>query len=609
MKETAKRHAAALNRGVKRTRAGALLDDKGEVQPLISPEDFEKQQFDKEAEKAKQKKLRALKKEESLGSQGSASSFDFFKRGGSESPKKKKGKRPMSPAEKQGVSAKSKASKTQKTPKVAAAFAGGSGGLTFRSRAKQSRFIERVQKTQLGGTHKIKSFESESWQEQKSGLVFKARDRLEALLNEDANWMLFANGPSLTEEGLTFRLNLQKSSEKLGVIGTVLEAQETRTAKASGAQRPAHVHSLRDAVARVDAWNKLNVSHKVKVHADLQEQVLREVVDECCEEMNIKEMLFTTALDDTLAAPFRHDDGATLETSIRSVEGVEARRELQHDLWVAALTSSFRDKDDTALLVGLCKPIQECPSGFFATDGVVEDVKAVDALIKWFLSGQNPDSSTSFAASRERCKSSSKLMRQWCNLPLGIEVLKSIDECGELARKVAFYNSKLVSIRASLKTPVTGNMGNVEAFRRLCQQASRVKHDFSCLLAGAGEEFSKLKETEIREVVRFLETCVADLCRLRMKVIDSSLSTAICFVGKMLFVIVLRAFTNVWTTQKQSRIIIEPDNQFLVGYEFEHASVVLSLKAMHARAETTKIMIRPCSRSSVKKGKMQSKPR
>ena len=94
MKETAKRHAAALNRGVKRTRAGALLDDKGEVQPLISPEDFKKQQFYKEAEKAKQKKLRALKKEESLGSQGSASSFDFFKRGGrggSESPKKTKG--------------------------------------------------------------------------------------------------------------------------------------------------------------------------------------------------------------------------------------------------------------------------------------------------------------------------------------------------------------------------------------------------------------------------------------------------------------------------------------------------------------------------------------
>ena len=288
MKETAKRHAAALNRGVKRTRAGALLDDKGEVQPIISPEDFEKQQFDKEAEKAKQKKLRALKKEESLGSQGSASSFDFFKRGGSESPKKKKGKRPMSPAEKQGASAKSKSSKIQKTPKVAAAFAGGSGGLTFRSRAKQSRSLSAFRKLSWRELTRSSRLNLRAGKNRNSAFVFKARDKLKALLNEDADWMLFANGPSLTEEGLFFKLNLQKSGEKLGVIGTVLEAQETRTAKASVAQRPAHVHSLRDAVARVEAWNKLNVSHKVKVHVDLQEQVLHEVVDECCKEMNTK---------------------------------------------------------------------------------------------------------------------------------------------------------------------------------------------------------------------------------------------------------------------------------------------------------------------------------
>lgn len=359
----------------------------------------------------------------------------------------------------------------------------------------------------------------------------KAREKLDGLLNEDENWMPFSSGSVLNEEGLDYRLQLQKCSEKLGVIGDVLAAQQGRTAKTStpGSTVTVHVHSLRDSVARLEAWNRLISAYKVRVHPCLQDNALREVCDECCETSNVQELMLTTALTETFALPYKPEvAGHALgcDTSIRSVAD-DARTALQHDLWIAALTTSFRDKEETTLVKELCARIEQSPCGFFPTEGFGEDVSAIETLTKRFLSDQNPSECQSFVGARERCKVGSKLMRQWCNLPLGIALLQASDECEDLARKVTFYSSNLDTIHASLKSPVTKSMGNLDAFSLLCQHASRVKHDLSCLLAGAGDEFSKLKETKIRKVVRLLEACVADLCLLRMKVMDCSIGTAV----------------------------------------------------------------------------------
>ena len=526
LKDTAKRHTAVLNRALKKPKVGAELDKDDAIQPVMSAADFEEQEAEKEAERAKQKKLRALKKVDSLGSQGSASSFDFLRRGSSDSPKKKAKRMAKSPKDKDSIKLGGP------TPKANKGISS-SAGANFRSRAKQNRFIERIQKTHLDGKQKVVAFESDGWQEGKCATVKKAREKLDGILNEDENWMLFSSGQSscLNEEGLDYRIQLQKTSEKLGLIADVMAAHEAKAAKTStpGGSMVSMVHSLRDAVARVEAWNKLNSDHVMKVNKELQENVVREVCDECCETCNVRELMHSTALSDPLAEPYKSEADSSCNTSIRMFETEESRVTFQHDLWIAALTTSFRDKDETALVKELCGNVINSADGFFPTEGFKEDVTAIDTLTKWFLSGQNLSQCQSFFGARERCKSSSKLMRQWCNLPLGIAVLQAVDEYEELARKVTFYTSKLDLIQASLTSPVKPSMANVDAYSLLRQHATRFKHDFFSLLAGAGQEFSKLKETEIQNVVRFLESCVADLCLLRMKAMDSSMDTALGF--------------------------------------------------------------------------------
>ena len=516
LKETVKRHAAALTSAAKRLKATASVDNDNQAVPLISEADFEQQQEQEKEAAEKAKNIRKLTKSDSTASAGSGSSFDFLRRGNSPPRKKKKQVTPKK--EKDG---EPKAAKPQNTKT--------SSLVGWRNRAKCARFADRVEKQLLEAGQRVTAFGGEGWSETKTAVTQKTKEKVDAIMNEDESWMLFGSGSGcvLNEQALEYRSKLQCLSEKLWMISDVLTVEEKKSSK--DAKLVVSATALRDAVARIDVWNSLHVDEAQPIHSSLRETVMKEIVDEVCDSQNIKELVLMTAptVKDLQEVGGQASQVDT-SSSIRWVKNEEEKFRFQSELWMSALTISFRSKTPD-LALKCCDAVGRLPTTFFRIENFHTEMKAVGQMLKWHAS-EVSEVSAEILAVRDVCKSSSKLMRQFCNLPLGVAALQALADVEALQRKVSFYGGKMESLLSSARPPASAPCLSLEVmdfFANRVQHACRCKQELASLLAGCGDAFAKIKEKELEQVVAFLETEVGELIKLRLGIVDEVLKSVL----------------------------------------------------------------------------------
>ena len=333
-------------------------NDEGEVEPVMTAEDFESVKAEKAAEQAeieKQKAERAKEKAKTLKAHpsicSSEDSFDFLS---SVVPtgklafvniKKKKQKPKPSDGQTENKP-KAKGAKATKSIKEGH-FVGG-----HRAKAKMQRFSDRIEELALKVGHCFRSMHDETWKELRANLTTGLSKKAEEILNgkgSDDNWRMCQDSTGLlSEDGLEKRAKLVRFTKMLDLITEFLEARAVE--QCNFGQSALAFLIGRD--LQGNYWEGYTL------HASFMTSALIEVFKDNIAKHDIDvvnedgvELLLMSAHDDTTfqkhAASCQNIQFADKLALSRIDISKDEKKQFQVDMWLTGFTQCFREKEDT----------------------------------------------------------------------------------------------------------------------------------------------------------------------------------------------------------------------------------------------------------------------
>ena len=405
-------------------------------------------------------KKQQKKKLEAHASNDSGASFDFLGEVfDKESETRVVAKKKSKPVAKKTTVPKASTPNAADKPSPAKTTGGGGGksGSGFRDTQKRGRFVDRVEGELLKTSQMVRQFGSNDWRSVKAAMVQNNLKKCRDLLFGDkaeSNWELFQGTDGLLDEkGLSIRKNCSVRISQLEAIHDVMSGFETSTEENTTAFIDAVVALLG---IKNDSSEKQNFDDVV-----VPQELVADVNLKCFfRELKIDEGggQCLLALSVTTEAKARQKEcdltgQVPLFVINETEEQLTAR---QVDLWLSGFTMLFRNKENGQKTLKLCNTFLSGVDDLACPTEVKESVSIIRDAIQWLLEeDQGGTSVDQLRRTQEQMKGSAKLLRQFCNLPLGVHVTTRADAYQALVKKINVLKGLVKEMEAITEAGVT----------------------------------------------------------------------------------------------------------------------------------------------------------